>query len=370
MEHRFAIIGGGTSGHINPALAIASILKDGYAEKGDTCKFIFAGRKAGLEGELIPAAGYEFIDIEAKPFPSRPSVKLVKAQAALVRGKKQCIGILNTFRPECVISTGGYVSAPLILAAKKLGIPVMIHEANAFPGRANRVLSKGAALVMTGFPDQENVFSGAKKIVYTGNPVRQIMFGNTYEGARAKLGIPEGKKFVFAMGGSLGSATITGFILSCARKPEFKDVKFVLSCGKHNAVHITDEDRDLPNLEIMDYINDTNLYLAGSDVAILRAGAVTCAEITATGACAIMVPYPHAAHDHQTYNAKSIAERGGGIVVTDAECESGKIIETLKDLLEDDKKRAMMRENASKLAIKDTDGRIFEAITGSLGNQD
>ena len=247
MEHRFAIIGGGTSGHINPALAIASILKDGYAEKGDTCKFIFAGRKAGLEGELIPAAGYEFIDIEAKPFPSKPSVKLVKAQAALVRGKKQCIGILNTFRPECVISTGGYVSAPLILAAKKLGIPVMIHEANAFPGRANRVLSKGAALVMTGFPDQENVFSGAKKIVYTGNPVRQIMFGNTYEGARAKLGIPEGKKFVFAMGGSLGSATITGFILSCARKPEFKDVKFVLSCGKHNAVHITDEDRDLPN---------------------------------------------------------------------------------------------------------------------------
>ena len=354
MEHRFAIIGGGTSGHINPALAIASILNEGFAKRGDTCRFVFAGRKDGLEGELIPAAGYEFIDIEAKPFPSRPSVKLVKAQAALVRGKKQCIGILNTFRPECVISTGGYVSAPLILAAKKLRIPV----------------SKGAALVMTGFPDQENVFSGAKKIVYTGNPVRQIMFGNTYEGARAKLGIPEGKKFVFAMGGSLGSATITGFILSCARKPEFKDVKFVLSCGKHNAVHITDEDRDLPNLEIMDYINDTNLYLAGSDVSILRAGAVTCAEITATGACAIMVPYPHAAHDHQTYNAKSIAERGGGIVVTDAECESGKIIETLKDLLEDDKKRAMMRENASKLAIKDTDGRIFEAITGSLGNQD
>ncbi|MBO4450194.1 MAG: undecaprenyldiphospho-muramoylpentapeptide beta-N-acetylglucosaminyltransferase [Clostridiales bacterium] len=370
MEHRFAIIGGGTSGHINPALAIASILKDGYEKKGDTCKFIFAGRKAGLEGELIPAAGYEFIDIEAKPFPSRPSVKLVKAQSALVRGKKQCIGILNTFRPECVISTGGYVSAPMIVAAKRMGIPFMMHEANAFPGRANRFLSKGAALIMTGFPDRSNFFGGAKKVIFTGNPVRKIMFGNTYEDSREKLGIPEGKKFVFAMGGSLGSATITGFILSCAKRPEFKDVKFVLSCGKHNSVHITDEDRNLPNLEIKEYITDTNLYLSGSDVAILRAGAVTCAELTATGACAIMVPYPHAAHDHQTYNARSIAEKGGGVVVSDADCESGKILGTLTELLNDDEKRLKMRENASKLAIKDTDQRIFDAITGALKSQD
>ena len=370
MEHRFCIIGGGTSGHINPALAIASILKDGYEKKGDTCRFIFAGRKAGLEGELIPAAGYDFIDIEAKPFPSRPSVKLVKAQAALIRGKKQCIGILNTFKPECMICTGGYVSAPMILAAKNLGIPFMVHEANAFPGRANRYLSRGAALIMTGFPDQEKAFSGAKKVVYTGNPVRKIMFGNTYEGSREKLGIPEGQKFVFAMGGSLGSATITGFILSCARKPEFKDVKFVLSCGKHNSVHITDEDRNLPNLEIKEYITDTNLYLCGSDVAILRAGAVTCAELTATGACAIMVPYPHAAHDHQTYNARSIAEKGGGVLVTDAECESGKILETLTELLSDDDRRLKMRENALKLAIKDTDERIFDAVTGALKRQD
>ena len=155
MEHRFAIIGGGTSGHINPALAIASILKDGYAKKGDTCKFIFAGRKAGLEGELIPAAGYEFIDIEAKPFPTRPSVKAVKALKSLRKGRKQCIDFLKEYQPEGVISTGGYVSAPLISAAKGLGIPVMIHEANAFPGRANKLFAKDA-LVMTGFPESES----------------------------------------------------------------------------------------------------------------------------------------------------------------------------------------------------------------------
>ena len=370
MEHRFAIIGGGTSGHINPALAIAGILKEGFAKKGDSCKFVFLGRKAGLEGELVPAAGYDFVSIEAKPFPTKPSVKIFKAQAALAKGRRQCIRFLKEFNPECVLSTGGYVSAPLLLAAKKLGIPVMIHEANAFPGRANRYLSKGAALVMTGFADQESVFPNAKKVVYTGNPVRKIMFGNTYEGAREKLGIPEGKKFVFAMGGSLGSATITGFILSCARKPEFADVKFVLSCGKHNTVEITDEDRNLPNLDIREYINDTNLYLAGSDVCILRAGAVTCAEITATGACAIMVPYPYAAHDHQTYNANSIAKRGGGIVVTDEDCGSGKIIPVLTDLLNDDARREQIRKCAASQAIPDTDERIFRSIAEALGIQD
>ena len=370
MEHRFAIIGGGTSGHINPALAIAGTLNDGFAKRGDTCKFIFCGRKDGLEGELIPAAGYEFVDIESRPFPTRPSVKLVKAQISLARGRRQAIEFLKQFRPEAVISTGGFVSAPLILGAARLGIPVMLHEANAFPGRANRHLSKGAALVMTGFPDQESVFSKAKRVVYTGNPVRKIMFGNTYEGAREKLGIPEGKKFVFAMGGSLGSATITGFILSCARKPEFADVKFVLSCGKHNTVEITDEDRNLPNLDIREYITDTNLYLAGSDVCILRAGAVTCAEITATGACAIMVPYPYAAHDHQTYNANSIAKRGGGIVVTDEDCGSGKLIPVLTDLLNDDARREQIRKCAASQAIPDTDERIFRSIAEALGIQD
>jgi UDP-N-acetylglucosamine--N-acetylmuramyl-(pentapeptide) pyrophosphoryl-undecaprenol N-acetylglucosamine transferase len=370
MEHRFAIIGGGTSGHINPALAIATILNERYAEKGDTCKFIFAGRKAGLEGELVVKAGYELVDIEASPFPTRPSVKAVKALRSLRRGRKQCIDFLKEYQPEGVVSTGGYVSAPLISAAKRLGIPVFIHEANAFPGRANRLLSKGADLVMTGFPDQETVFSEAKKVVYTGNPVRKIMFGNTYEDSRAKLGIPAGQKMVFAMGGSLGSATITGFILSCARRPEFADVKFVLSCGKHNKVEITEEDRNLPNLEIMEYITNTNEYLCGSDVCILRAGAVTCAEITATGACAIMVPYPYAAHDHQTFNAKSIAEKGGGVVISDADCASGKILPVLTELLEDDGKRNEIRKCASELAITDTGDRIFRAISDSLSKQD
>lgn len=364
MSARFIVTGGGTSGHINPALAIAGLLKQYYKGKGEECEIIFTGRAEGLEGELVPKAGYDFRPITAMAMPLKPSPRFFKALMALNKGKAQCRKIITEFKPDAVISTGGYVSAPLLYAARALKIPVMIHEANAFPGRANKLLSKGAALVMTGFPDQEDIFPKAKLVRYTGNPVRDIMFGNTYEDSRAKLGLTGNDKLVFTMGGSLGAKTLTNFILGAASDPKFSDIKFVLSVGKHNAVALP---KDLPsNLEIKDYIDEPNIYLAGSDVCILRAGAVTCAEITATGACAVMVPYPHAAHDHQTYNANVVAKDGGGIVISDADVEAGKLTDVLMGLLEDDDRRLSIRHKAASKAVTDTNERIIEAIKEAL----
>lgn len=369
MERRYMITGGGTSGHINPALAIAELLKEDAEANGDTCRIIFTGRKIGLEGELVPKAGYEFRNVEALPMPSKPSPKMISSYLALERGKKQCISLINDFKPECVISTGGYVSGPLLSAAKKLHVPVMIHEANAFPGRANKFLSKGAALVMTGFPGQEAIFSKAKKVVYTGNPVRNMMFGRTKESSRKELGIAPDQKFVFTMGGSLGSATLTNFIFDMARKPEYKDICFFISVGKHNSVEITPEILAVPNLEIREYIDRPDLYMSAADCSILRAGAVTCAEITATGACAIMVPYPYAAHDHQTYNANSLAQKGAGIVVSDDDVKAGKLEPVLIGLLNDPAKQEQIRKAGSSLAIRDTGKRITDAIKSALGNE-
>ena len=366
MERRYMITGGGTSGHINPALAIAGLLEADAKANGDTCRIIFTGRKIGLEGELVPKAGYEFVDVEALPMPSKPSPKMVKAYSALERGKKQCIGLINDFKPECVISTGGYVSGPLLSAARKLGVPVMIHEANAFPGRANKFLSRGAALVMTGFPNQESIFPKAKKVVYTGNPVREMMFGRTKENSRKELGIAPDQKLVFIMGGSLGAATLTNFVFDIAKKPEYKDIRFSLSVGKHNSVEITPEIRAIPNLEIMEYVERPDLYMSAADCSILRAGAVTCAEITATGACAIMVPYPYAAHDHQTYNANSLASKGAGIVVSDDDVKAGKLEGILTDLLNDPAKQEAIRRASESLAVRDTGRRITDAIKASL----
>lgn len=368
MERRYMITGGGTSGHINPALAIAGLLQEDAKACGDTCRIIFTGRKIGLEGELVPKAGYEFVDVEALPMPARPSPKMVRAYGALERGKKQCIKLIEDFKPECVISTGGYVSGPLLAAARKLGVPVMIHEANAFPGRANKFLSRGAALVMTGFPNQEDIFPKARQVVYTGNPVREMMFGRTREDSRAELGIGPDRKFVFIMGGSLGAATLTNFVFDIAEKPEYRDIQFSISVGKHNSVEITDEIREIPNLEIMEYVERPDLYMSAADCCILRAGAVTCAEITATGACAIMVPYPFAAHDHQTYNANSLASKGAGIVVSDSDVREGKLEDILMSLLNDPARQEEIRKASESLAIRDTGKRITDAIKAALGN--
>ncbi len=366
MERRYMITGGGTSGHINPALAIAGLLQEDAAASGDTCKIKFTGRKTGLEGELVPKAGYEFIDVEALPMPSKPSPQIIKALRAMQRGKKQCLELIKEFKPDCVISTGGYVSGPLLSAARKAGVPIMIHEANAFPGRANKYLSKGAALVMTGFPGQEKIFSKAKKVVYTGNPVRDMMFGRTKEGSRKELGIDPDRKMVFIMGGSLGSATLTNFVFDIAKKPEYKDVCFFISVGKHNSIEITPEIKAIPNLEIKEYIDRPDLYMSSADCSILRAGAVTCAEITATGACAIMVPYPYAAHDHQTYNANSLASKGAGIVVSDDDVKAGKLESVLIGLINDPARQESIRKAALSLAVKDTGKRITDAIKSAL----
>ena len=362
------ITGGGTSGHINPALAIADLLKADAESNGYSCKILFTGKKTGLEGELVPKAGYEFRDVEALPMPYKPTPKILKAMSANRRGKKQCLSLIEEFRPDCVISTGGYVSAPLIMAARKTKIPVMIHEANAFPGRANKLFAKGCALVMTGFPGQEPIFAKADRVVYTGNPVRNNMFGRTKEGSRKELGIDPETRLVFIMGGSLGSATLTNFVFSTAKKEEFKDVRFVISVGKHNSVEIGNDVLSLPNLEIKDYIDRPDLYMSAADCSILRSGAVTCAEITATGACAIMVPYPYAAHDHQTYNANSLAQKGAGIVVSDDDVKAGKLEGVLTGLLNDPERQDQIRKASSALAVTDTGKRITDAIKTALGN--
>lgn len=361
MTYRFIVTGGGTSGHINPAITIADSLIKYYEAKGDKCEIIFTGRKEGLEGELVPKAGYEFRNIVAKQFPFKPGIKMIKALKALSTGRKQCIDIIKEFKPDAVIGTGGYVCGPLFMAANKLKVPVVIHEANAFPGRANRVMGKKAALVLTGFPDLEKDFPKAGKVIVTGNPIRSIMFGNTIEGARQKLGLSDDTKMVFAMGGSLGAKTINDFIISTAARPEFSDVKFVLSAGKQQN-KLLSENKIPENLTICEYIDNPNDYLAGADVCITRAGAVTCAESAAVGSCSIFIPYPYAAHDHQTYNANAFAKVDGGIVVSDDRVVAGELTGILADLLKDDSKRMKMRENAKIIAVNDCDDRITSSI--------
>lgn len=363
MSYKFIIAGGGTSGHINPAITIADALKKYYCDRNEECDILFVGRENSLESELVSKAGYEMKYIQAKPFPMRPNKKMVVALKALRHGRHSVEKLIDEFKPDAVIGTGGYVCAPLFSAASVKKIPAVIHESNAFPGRLNRLEGRRAALVLTGFPDLDKDFPKAGKVVYTGNPIRSIMFNNEYSECRRKLGIDETQKLVFAMGGSLGAKTINDFIIKCASDSDFADVKFVLGSGKQQTGKLDSSIKTPDNLTIMEYIDNPNEYLCGADVSITRAGAVTCAEIAAIGACNIFVPYPYAAQNHQTFNASAFSDSNGGILMSDSEVEDGKLVPVLKDLLKDDKKRAEMRANAGKLAVNDCNDRIVGAIS-------
>ena len=361
---RFLITGGGTSGHINPALTIAQSLSDRCKSDGRECSIIFTGRKKGLEGELIPKAGWEFRDVEALPMPMKPTPAFFKAYAAMRRGMKTCLDIIDEFKPDAVISTGGYVSAPLLRAAIKRNIPIVIHESNAFAGRANKVFARKAALILTGFPNCEHEFKTNGKVVFVGNPVRDRVFDYTHDSARSELGLKDDEFLIFAMGGSLGSATITSFILKMAEsKPQYR---FRLSIGKQNAVPIPDE---LPsNIEVSEYIENPEIYLAAADICILRSGAITCAEACAAGACVVFVPYPYAAHDHQTYNANSIKSCGGCEMIADDRVGSD-LEGIIEGLASDKAKRDHMRECAKSVAVLDTTDRICDAIMDVIRSQ-
>lgn len=362
---RFIVTGGGTSGHINPAISIADALASHYGPK-EGCEIIFTGRKEGLEGELVPKAGYELRDITAKPFPMKPSLRLAKAFIANVKGRKQCRQIIKDFKPDAVIGTGGYVCAPLLEAAASLKVPVIIHEANAFPGRANRWLGRKADLVLTGFPDLEKDFPKAGKVFCTGNPIRSNVAGTDRDECRVKLGLKDGEKMVFAMGGSLGSKTINEFVIKAAGEPRFKDVKFVLGTGKQQSSKLS-EDVVIPdNLETYEYITNPNEYMAAADVSLTRSGAVTCAETAAIGSCSVLIPYPYAAHDHQTYNASAFEQVGGCVLMKDSDVEE-KLGDVLEQLLGDEQKRMSMRQNAKKLAVLDCDEKIVKAIGELIG---
>ena len=361
---KFLITGGGTSGHINPALTIAQALSDRAKEEGSECEILFTGRKNGLEGELIPKAGWNFRDVEALPMPMKPTAKFFKALAAMHRGMNTCIKIIDEFKPDAVISTGGYVSGPLLRAAIRRNIPIVLHESNAFAGRANKVFARKAELILTGFPNCEDNFKTKGKVVFVGNPVRSRVFDYSYESARAELGLAEDEFLIFAMGGSLGSATITGFILDFAvRNPQYR---FRLSCGKQNTVPVPD---DLPpNITVSEYIDDPEIYLAAADICILRSGAITCAEACAAGACVVFIPYPYAAHDHQTYNAESIRSEGGCEVIADDKVKDG-LEKIISDLAADKDKRDSMRKAAKALSVSDTTDRICDAILGVIRKQ-
>jgi len=359
MGIRVLIAGGGTSGHINPAIAIADRIRvlDPQSE------IEFCGTERGLESDIVPRSGYVLHPIRARGMPLSPSIKMAKAVGDFIAGRTSCISLIRTFKPDVVVGTGGYVCSPLVSAAYHKHIPVLLHEQNAFPGRSNRLMSNRADIVCTSFPGMKTSFPKAKTVVFTGNPVKKIFFETTRDSARKELGIAEDTVFLLAMGGSLGARTINQSVAALAEMITGKNIRIVLSAGKQQFADLTENLKTADdNIEIKEYIYNPQIYMAAADLLICRAGAITCAEVAALGIPSVMIPYPFAAGDHQSYNARVFEKAGAAILMKDADVSARSLYDTIVPILEDRECMGKMRQAALSLAKPMADSDIAAQV--------
>ncbi|NTW05487.1 MAG: undecaprenyldiphospho-muramoylpentapeptide beta-N-acetylglucosaminyltransferase [Peptococcaceae bacterium] len=313
---KYIVTGGGTGGHIYPALAIAQGLRERFG-----AEVIYIGSKKGLESEIVPGEGLSFRSIDLTGFKRRITVDNIITLWKAVKGYKEAKKIISEISPSAVIGTGGYVSGPVILAAYRLGIPTVIHEQNAFPGITNRILARFADFAALTFEDAKRFFPAGTRLRITGLPVRKEIFIRDRQGSREVLGLPGQDMVVLSFGGSQGAKTINTAMLWVFKKYAGKEgISFLHATGSDNYKSFMEEYKamDIPpakNIVISDYFRDMPKVYSAADLVVSRAGAGTIAEITAQGLPAIFIPYPFASENHQEHNAMAISGAGGGCLI-------------------------------------------------------
>lgn len=359
---RYFITGGGTGGHIYPAIAVAEALK------GD--EIFYVGNPKNLEFDIVAQKGYKFLGVNVHGMPRKLSLDLVKWTVQLSIAIAICCYYILKYKPDAVFGTGGYVSAPSLIAAKILKIPYMMHDCDAQPGLVTRKLSSGAKCVSVAF---ENAckFINNKNCYVNGNPIREAFKTLSKEEARKNLGL-ENKLTLLVMGGSQGARTIndaTVGILQCLSK-DF-DMQIIFQTGKKNYDRVIEQlIRDYPqyeadkNLIVKPYFEDMVTVLKSADIAISRSGSLSISEICASGVAPIFVPYPHAAADHQRKNAKYMVEKRAGLYIEDADANEKTFYEAISELVNNPNKLKELQRNSQALAKYDGTEKIVEQLRG------
>ena len=331
---RVIVTGGGTGGHIYPALAIA----DKFKEMDPDTEILYVGNDEGIEKEIVPKAGYRLELVDARWLNKSNIWQLLRTGARVTKGLLEAGKVMRKFKPDVVIGTGGYVCFPVILAGKMYGAATYLHEQNAYPGLANRTLEKYVKNIFLGFADAAKYFKFPEKMVESGNPVRKSFFTLSKKEARKKLGFSEEDFIVFSFGGSLGAEKINevAFELMEALNGHEK-VMMIFGTGKWYYQQILDKaaERGIEikdNIQVKDYIEDMENYLAACDLVISRAGALSVAETTVCGKAAILIPSPNVTGNHQYYNAKAVADRGGAILLEEKDMTAEGLIREVMQL--------------------------------------
>ena len=350
-ELRVIISGGGTGGHIFPAVSIANAIK---ALQPDA-KILFVGALGRMEMQRVPAAGYEIKGLPIRGF-FRPLWKPANIGVAIdyLKSKWLAKKILQEFKPDVAVGVGGYASSAALGAANSLGIPTLIQEQNSYAGLANKNLAKKAEKICVAYEGMERFFPSGK-ILMTGNPVRQNLLDTTIsrEEAVKRQGFDPAKKTILLVGGSLGARTINESVLQhLDLVTSSSDVQFIWQTGKYYSAEIAKrlEGKDIPNLKVTDFITDMGTAYKAADLVISRAGASSISEFCLIGKPVILVPSPNVAEDHQTKNALALSTKDAAIYVKDAEAP-GMLLKLAIDTVKDDAKLQSLHENVLKLAL-------------------
>ena len=330
---KLIVTGGGTGGHIYPAIAIA----DKFKEKDPKTEVIYVGNKGGIEKDVVPQTGYDIMFVDAKGLEVPGAAEKMKAGARIGKGIVQSLSIIKRFKPDAIVGTGGYTCVPIIIAGKMLGVPCYIHEQNAFPGKANKLLENFVNKVFLGFAEGNVYFKKQEKTVFTGNPVRKKFFDIDKTQARRKLGLNENDFIVFSFGGSLGAEKINQVAIDLIDAfIGHQGVTFILGTGRDyydGAMRIVKEKYGAvsDNIIIKDYIDNIEYYLAACDLVISRSGALSLAETTVCGKASILIPSPNVAGNHQFFNAKTVADKGGAVLIEEKDLTGERMVkEVLK----------------------------------------
>ncbi len=362
---------GGTAGHVNPALALAGLIK----ERKPDSEILFVGARRGIEKQLIESAGWPFRAVEISSFHRSLAPKEIKHNLIslrnLLRSPGEAKALLKEFPADLVVGTGGYASYPMIRAASSLGIPAAVHESNAIPGLTTRLLENHADLIMVGFEECRKNYRHPDKVLVTGTPVRGDFFRLTRKQAKQKLGMDDGRPLIVSFFGSLGAAEMNRemarFLALEARNGlPFHHVHGAGAIGcQRMGEYLRDEAADLsrtPELEVREYIQNMSELMRAADLVICRAGASTISELTALGVPAIIIPSPNVTHNHQESNARVLADAGGAVMILEKDSSGQRLYDTASDILHDEARQKAMSAAMSSLGTIDAAEKILDAV--------
>lgn len=359
-ELRIIISGGGTGGHIFPAVSIANAIKAKHPE----AKILFVGAESRMEMQRVPAAGYEIKGLPIQGFNRAHKLKNIKVLWNLMKSLRQARRIIKQFRPMAAVGVGGYASGATLYECSRMGIPCLIQEQNSYAGVTNKLLAKRVQKICVAYEGMERFFP-AENIIMTGNPVRQNLLEtkDTVAEARKAFGLDAEKKTILLVGGSLGARTVNESVMSHLDLVKDSGVQFIWQTGKYYHAGIMErlKGQELPMLKVTEFISDMGAAYKAADLVVSRAGASSISEFELIGKPVILVPSPNVAEDHQTKNAMALVDKDAALYVKDSEAVD-KLLRLAVDTVKDSSRLSTLSTNIKKLGKKDAAGVIADEV--------